>query len=201
MEKDIRRLGIEVINNAPWGTHLCQFYKTKEDLIDILVPYFKAGLDNNEFCMWVTSAPLETQEAKVALKKVLQDLDDYIEKGQLEILDAGQWYTKSGNFEPDRVLEGWVEKEKQAITRGFDGLRLTGNTFWLEKKDWRDFADYEATVDDVIGKAVVMIQGKISHSFFRKGVVARFFRHVVQRNFGKDIEINLFLFFLEGCQF
>jgi len=46
-----RKSGIDILGDVPWGTHLCQFYHTKEDLIDILVPYFKAGLENNEFCM------------------------------------------------------------------------------------------------------------------------------------------------------
>jgi hypothetical protein len=50
------------------------------------------------------------------------------------------------------VLQGWVTKENQALRRGFDGLRLTGNTFWPEKRDWGDFADYEVVVDNVIGK-------------------------------------------------
>lgn len=50
-----RKTEIDVVGDAPWGTHFCLFYQTKEDLIDILVPYFKAGLENNEFCMWVTS--------------------------------------------------------------------------------------------------------------------------------------------------
>jgi len=36
--------------------------------------------------------------------------------------------------------------------KGFDGLRLTSNTFWLEKKDWKEFTDYEAAVDNVIDK-------------------------------------------------
>jgi len=43
-----RKTGIDVIGDVPWGTHLCQFYQDKRDLIDILVPYFKAGLENNE---------------------------------------------------------------------------------------------------------------------------------------------------------
>lgn len=48
-----RKTGIDILGDVPWGTHFCLFYKTKEDLCDILVPYFKAGLENNEFCMWV----------------------------------------------------------------------------------------------------------------------------------------------------
>jgi PAS domain S-box-containing protein len=144
--------GIEFIDEVPWGTHLCQFYQSKEDLIEILVPYFKQGLENNEFCMWVTAEPLGVEDAKNALKEKVKNLDDYIRKGQIEILDYNQWYTTTGRFEADKVIEGWVEKEKQAIEKGFDGLRLTGNTFWLEKKDWQSFVDYEAVVNSVIGK-------------------------------------------------
>jgi len=50
------------------------------------------------------------------------------------------------------VLQGWVEKHDQAIKNGFAGLRLTGNTFWLEDQYWREFAKYEATVNSIIGK-------------------------------------------------
>ncbi len=41
-------------------------------------------------------------------------------------------------------------KGRAARERGFDGLRLTGNTFWLERQDWGSFARYEATVNQVI---------------------------------------------------
>jgi len=152
MAEERRPSGIDIVSDVPWGTHLCQFYQTEEDLIDILVPYFKAGLENNEFCMWVTSQPLEVEEAKAALKAAVGDLDDYLEKGQIEILGYGEWYTQTGTFDSDSVLAGWVKKENEAIARGFDGLRLTGNTFWLEKGDWRAFTEYEAAVNDVIGR-------------------------------------------------
>jgi len=59
-----RETGIGIVGTISWGTHLCQFYQTKEDLIDILVPYFKAGLENNEFCMWITSEPLRVNDAR-----------------------------------------------------------------------------------------------------------------------------------------
>jgi PAS domain S-box-containing protein len=147
-----RKTGIDIVGHAPWGTHLCLFYKDKQDLIDVLVPYFKAGLQNNEFCMWVTSKPLNAQEANSALRQAVQNLDAYINRGQIEILDYTQWYTQSGKFEADKVLQGWVTKHDQALKRGFDGLRLSGNTFWLEKDVWRKFVNYEATVNNVIGK-------------------------------------------------
>jgi len=152
VEQAKRKVGIDILGEVAWGTHFCIFYQSKQDLIDILVPYFKEGLEDNEFCMWITSEPLNAKEAKKSLKRAVKNLDSYIRKGQIEILDYGEWYTKSGKFEADRVLQGWIQQYDDAIKRGFDGLRLTGNTFWLEKKDWIEFIDYEESVNNIIGK-------------------------------------------------
>ena len=149
---ELRRSGINLIGNVPWGTHFCQFYETKEDLKDILIPYFKAGLENNEYCMLITANPLSMLEAKEALKKAIPDFNGYYQEGQIEILPYTEWYTKGGSFNSDRVLNGWIEKLENALENGYDGLRLTGNTFWLEKEDWDDFVDYEEAVDNVIGQ-------------------------------------------------
>jgi PAS domain S-box-containing protein len=147
----MRDSGIGLIGKVPWGTHFCQFYQSKEDLVDILVPYFQSGLENNELCMWVTSDPLNVDEARSALAGRVPDLERYEDSGQIEILDYSEWYTPSGSFDSDLVLAGWARKEAAAMERGFAGLRLTGNTFWLEKRDWRAFSDYEAAIDSVIG--------------------------------------------------
>ncbi len=152
MEKELRQSGIQAIGSVPWGTHFCQFYHTKQDLVDTLVPYFKAGLENNEFCMWVTAKPLEVTEARDALAAELPDLDRRLREGQIEIIPHTEWYLLGGAFNDDRVLKGWVDKLEQALTRGYAGLRLTGNTFWLERSDWRAFTEYEAKVNSVIGQ-------------------------------------------------
>ncbi len=151
-EKVSRRFGINFIGSIPWGTHLCQFYETKQDLIDILVPYFTEGLRSNEFCMWITSPPLEVAEATAALRKAVPDLDRYFESGQLEIISYKNWYLLDGQFSSNRVLQGWVNKETYALEKGFEGLRLSGNTFWIQRELWRSFIDYEAAVNAVIGK-------------------------------------------------
>ncbi|MDI6856988.1 MAG: MEDS domain-containing protein [Dehalococcoidia bacterium] len=151
-----RRTGIDVIGDVPWGTHFCQFYETTQDLIDTLVPYFKAGLEDNEFCMWVTSPPLAAKEAEAALRQAVPDLDRYLERGQIEIIPYTDWYVVNGGFDSQRVLDGWVAKVEDAQARGFAGLRLSGNTFWLEKQDWKDFAAYEEEVNNVIGNYNLM---------------------------------------------
>jgi PAS domain-containing protein len=152
MQGEIRKSGLAVIGNIPWGTHFCQFYQTKQDLIDTLVPYFKAGLENNEFCMWVTADNLTVEDARKAMIKVVRNFPTYLKKGQIEILPYDEWYLKGGHFNSQIVLNSWVKKLNQALKRGYTGLRLTSNTFWLEKKDWHSFTDYEEVVNNVIGK-------------------------------------------------
>ncbi|MFB3904660.1 MAG: PAS domain S-box protein [Acidobacteriota bacterium] len=152
----MRKTGIDIIGDAPWGTHFCQFYRTRHDLTSILVPYFKAGLENNEFCMWVTSTPLTERQAKSSLRRAIPGFDDYLKRGQIEILPYSEWYLKGGSFDLDRVLNGWVEKLEEALEKGYEGLRLTGNTAWLEKANWKDFADYEEAINSVIGKHRMM---------------------------------------------
>ncbi|MGB9980186.1 MEDS domain-containing protein [Methanobacterium sp.] len=152
MKDQLRKSGIELIGDVPWGTHFCQFYQTKENLIDILVPYFKAGLENNEFCMWVTSQPLTVKEAEEALKNAVPYANTYLTTGQIEIISYKEWYLNEDTFDSKKVLNGWTEKLNQALKKGYDGLRLSGNTFWLEKEDWDEFIQYEGEINNIFGK-------------------------------------------------
>jgi len=156
MGEKIRKSGIDILGDVPWGTHFCQFYQTKEDLIDILVPYFKAGLENNEFCMWITSEPFSEKEAKKAMRMAVPNFDSYLKRGQIEIIPHEEWYLKEGTFNLQIVLNGWIDKLDQALAQGYDGLRTTGNTAWLEKRDWRNFTEYEEKINNVIGKYRMM---------------------------------------------
>jgi PAS domain-containing protein len=142
--------GVDVLGDVPWGTHFCQFYQTPQDLLEVLVGYFQQGLRNNEFCMWVTSEPLGVEEARSALRRAVPDLDDRIDRGQIEFLEYRQWYLLDGQFDADRVLQGWIEKERDALARGYEGLRASGNMSWLDEGNWKAFTNYEAVVNDAI---------------------------------------------------
>lgn len=151
MKGQLRKSGIDIVGDVPWGTHFCQFYRAKEDLKDILIPYFKAGLENNEFCFWVTSEPLEAKEAKEALRRAVPDLDFYLERGQIEILPETSFYLLNGAFDASKALNTGIEKFNRAIENGYNGLRSSGNLSWLKKMDLHSLIDYEEKVDSTIG--------------------------------------------------
>jgi PAS domain S-box-containing protein len=151
MRGSLRNSGINAIGDVPWGTHICQFYRTKEDLLDTLIPYFKTGLKNNEFCLWVISEPLEAEEVKEALRSVIPDLDISLEKGQLEIISYTDWFTTKGIFDSRKVSSLRVEKLNHALGTGYDGMRLSGNTSWLEKESWDSFIEFKEQTDTAMG--------------------------------------------------
>jgi hypothetical protein len=145
-----RNSGIAVVGDLPWGSHFCQFYTTKQDMTDILVPYFRAGLEGNELCVWVTS-DLTTHEAHAALKRGVPRLAEYVARDQLQIFPHTDWYLKGGSFDLQRTLDMWRAKHEEALARGFAGLRVSGSPYWLDgKEEWDDFAAYEAEINKVI---------------------------------------------------
>jgi hypothetical protein len=168
MEK--RNSGMAVVGDLPWGSHFCQFYKTQQDLLDVLIPYFKAGLESNEFCVWVTSDFLTADQAVEAMHKGVSGFGEYWARGQMEIFPYTDWYLKGGSFDLKRTLNMWMEKHDHALGKGYAGMRVTGSPYWIDnKKDWDDFATYEAAINDVIGGTKLLVL--CSYSLDKCGVV------------------------------
>ncbi len=142
-----RRIGIPGVEEAGWGEHICVFFYTKDELLKLTAPYIKAGLEDNEFCMWITGDPVTENDAFRELELVLPNAHEYLVKEQLEILPYDKWYLSAGIFEPARVLRNWALKAAQAQANGFTGVRITGNPFWMRSEtDWEQFDAYEKAV-------------------------------------------------------
>ena len=93
-----RPTGVPALHHLPWGEHLCQFYRSRADLLDSLVPFFATGLEHGERCIWVTSEPLRAVDARAALRAVVPDLAAREARGQIEILDHDAWYLRGGEL-------------------------------------------------------------------------------------------------------
>ena len=150
VDTQLRKTGIGAVGDVPWGTHFFMFYETKEDLLDTLVPYFKAGLEAGELCLWAVSEPLTEEEARTAMRKAVPEFDRYLADRSIEIVRGKQCYYPGGVLDLQRALRTWAEKADSALTRGYAGLRISASTAWLERKDWQAFCDYENEVNHSI---------------------------------------------------
>src|SRR5687768_14627467 len=149
MDTRLRPSGIEGLGDMSWGTHFCLFYETKEDLLDFFIPFFKTGLEHNEFCLCVASEPLIAEEAHRIMQKAFPNFERYLADGQIEITPHTDWYLKDGRFDEQRVLQGWMDKLDQALTKGFSGVRFAANIL-LDKSDWESFARYEGNLEEAL---------------------------------------------------
>lgn len=145
------KTGIDAIGDAPWGTHFCLLYKNPQELTEILVAYFKAGLENNEVCMWISSPPLAGESVESALRKAVPRYDQYRKRNQIQILPHTEWYHRENVINLRIGLQGWLEKIELALSQGYKGLRVAGDSSWIEKEHWEIFVDYEAAVNETIG--------------------------------------------------
>ena len=147
---ELRETGISVIGDVRWGTHFCCFYETKEDLLETLVAYFRVGLENKEFCVWVVPSALSVDEAKHALGQAVPDLERHLGEGALEIHSHAEWYLRSGRWDPQRVLQSWRGKLDQGLAESYAGLRAAGDGGWVQNDDWMGFREYEQQVNALI---------------------------------------------------
>lgn len=134
--------------DMPWGIHVCQFYNRKEDLVKMLVPYFKQGLENNDACVWLVG-DLTVEEAGNALAAAIPCLERYTARGQMQILHYTEFYTHpNGTLKPaDQLSDQFAKMGSTVRTKGFRGLRASGNVSWINSEEsMSQFMDYETKV-------------------------------------------------------
>jgi PAS domain S-box-containing protein len=150
--------GIKVLGDSEWGKHYCHFYETKQDLMDILIPYFKAGLENDEYCIWITSEPVSIEDAEKQLQKAVPDFGQYVQGRRIEILSYTKWYVSGGSFSKEDIIADWLAKIDVALTRGLKGVRVNGVESWVKNDTWKDFMEYESALNQAIaGHRILLI--------------------------------------------
>jgi two-component sensor histidine kinase/PAS domain-containing protein len=142
--------GLQAIPFLQWGSHLTQFFGAGDELRDVLVPYFKAGLENNESCLWVAGSAFNAEDARSALRAAVPDLDRRERNRQIEIADASEWYSVGQKLQPNDIVAGLLQREQNALAMGCTGLRTNGNCAWVAEDQWDDFQTYEELVHNAI---------------------------------------------------
>ena len=138
--------GLPGISQVPYGTHMCHFYRDREELVAALVPFFVAGLSNDERCIWITAEPLNSADARLELQKTGLDVAAAMRNGALTIRDYSEWYTAAEGLKSNQVAKLWLDAEERALAQGYSGLRISGNVSFLTPETWPDFMDYEEVV-------------------------------------------------------
>jgi len=125
------------------GTHVCAFYETEEDLLDLVRQFFEAGTQRGDLCLWVMPEGMSSEP--------LASLE-------IELHSAADTYAQGQQFEAGPVVGLWNKKLGDALAQGQSGLCASGHTCWLEQRDWQAFMEYENYLNEVItGKSISLL--------------------------------------------
>ena len=150
-----RDTGLKAVGEVPWGTHFSIFYETKQDLLDVLVPYFNTGLRNNEFCLWIVASYefLNVNKATNALRESIPSVDRLIDKGNIEIVAHRDWFLTNGKVNISRAVGRFRQRMNYALTSGFEGLRANGSPAWMQVYlRAGGFRKFEQQIEDLLAR-------------------------------------------------
>lgn len=124
------------------GTHVCAFYETDEDLLDLVEQFFAAGAARGDQCLWMMPDGI--------------DCGALAEAG-VELRSAADAYKGGGSFESGPMVALWHAKLAQALGDNHKGLCASGHTRWLEQRDWQAFMAYENYLNEAIAEKPISL--------------------------------------------
>jgi signal transduction histidine kinase len=185
---ELRSSGIDIIGDIPWGTHISYLYSPDENLSEVICPYIRDGLVNNELCLFIYSNKYSFDTVKNWLSQYVKGIDNYIDSGQLILLPHTEWYLKNGGFDESRTKQQWVQFVKYSLKKGYDGLRAVADASEVDKKYFRTFSDYEYNVNKVISKlpfTVICLYDVNKLDIFEISQVIKNHRYIITRHENK----------------
>jgi PAS domain S-box-containing protein len=148
MSNDIRDSGVGIIGRIPWGMHMAYLFSERKEYHNILYPYLGEGLHSNEMCVWIYGPNTNFDNEKALMSEFVDDVDSYIESGQLLLVSYKIWYMKDDTFLETRVNSQWTELLRDALSQGLDGVRAAADITWTDEYECVSFSHYE----DIINK-------------------------------------------------
>ena len=110
--------------------HLCVIYETQDEWRNTIVPFFAKGLERGDKCAYIVDNHT-ADEIRKYLREYGIDVESVESSGQLVILHETEAYTKSGQFDPDKMIELLIEAAEMTLKAGYSCLHVTGEMSWV----------------------------------------------------------------------
>jgi len=141
---------IRILNKMKPRDHVILFYDSLKSKHNTLFAYFEDGLNRGEAAIYVCSEE-SPDEIRNAMTNYGLDVNEYEKRGALQIFDYKDIYIKDGEFKIDDLTATWNKLYDDALSRGFKGLRVTGETSCFFKHNLvQDLIEYEKALHSVI---------------------------------------------------
>jgi|GEM_PF-1977137 len=117
------------ITELKHGDHICGIYDTDEEHRNVIVPFLRKGLEQNEKLLYILDTRTK-DDVITYLKNDDVDVEHYLSNGQLNFLTFADTYVKGGAFDPDRMVSLTSHETQKALDEGYSALRVTSEMSW-----------------------------------------------------------------------
>ena len=141
---------LDFVKNMKIRDHAVLIFSDLRDKRDVLFTYLKAGLENGEAATYVASQETP-EEIREAMRGFGIDVEGYERDGALRVIDYRNWYIIDGKFDCLKTISLWRELIEESKSRGFRGLRVTGETAcFFDRNLYKEFLGYERELHRVL---------------------------------------------------
>ncbi len=130
------------------GDHICFLNETALDLQTVLSHQLSQGLERDEKLLYISHENnLET--IQILLKDIGVNANDYLQSGQLEIIDWNDFYISEGTFDSNKLIDRLRQETNQAVAGGRSILRVISEMTWTNQSsdDIDLLREYETIID------------------------------------------------------
>ncbi|MDZ4171590.1 MAG: MEDS domain-containing protein, partial [Methanobacteriaceae archaeon] len=123
----------DALNNLKPHDHPCFIYNTRQEWVDVIIPFIKKGIENKEKCIYFLE-----NSAKGLIHDYLKEeglnVESLEDSGQLLLLDEYSSYIPDGFFNVEFMLDFLKKETEKALSEGYVSLRIIGDMTWAIKE-------------------------------------------------------------------
>lgn len=150
-----------VLDSIQWGTHICQFYRERDEFIDLVTSLIFSGLNKKHYCLWILQNRSSVDEMVDILYRKVPGFDDFLRHEQIEIVsqDVIDEHANKPDLSSLTNLRQYLEgKLNSCVVRNLEGMRLAITTESVPGKKIEHVMERERFINEVLsGKKVTVL--------------------------------------------
>jgi len=212
MDGEDRRTGTSALRRVDMGTryhakfgetssgdHIVVIYEAPTELLAFAVPFVKEGLAKDERVLYVLD-DLSLKVLTDALTAGGVNVSRETERGALVLMNAQEYYPPP--LDSIRMLDLTRERIRDALSRGFGGLRVVAEMTWALKTNVPGdvLVEYEGSLDDALSPGTATVACAYRSGRFPAKILQQVIRTHVKVVAGDHVYLTLSGIFQEVSQ-
>jgi len=149
------------------GEHHCFLFQTDEEQRSLVTLYLRDGLQRNEKVLYLADGDSKSILSDRLSKDGLE-IESFLDRGQLLILQANDVFLSGGHFDPEMTI-GWLKTEtERAREQNYRTLRITYEMTWIlqDEPGCERLIEFECMLDRIIPEISCVCLGQYDQRRF-----------------------------------